>query len=289
MFDFIIIVIILTALIIASISDIKTKEVPDWLSFSLITIGFTIFIFKSIQEQSFSPVISSLLGMVIFFAIGSAMYYTKQWGGGDAKLLIGLGAILNQYPEKLLSIFSPNLNLYFPLILFINILLFGAIYGLIISIFLMIKKRKEFSKKFKIINTKTKKIRNTLLILAGILVLFNLLTTNLKSIEQLIYFSAIFPLLFFYLLISIKSIESVSMEKIILTSKLVEGDWVDEEVRINGKLIYSPKSLGINKEQIELIRKHKKNIKVREGIAFIPSFLIGTIISLIFGNVIFLT
>lgn len=162
-------------------------------------------------------------------------------------------------------------------------------YGLIISIFLMIKKRKEFSKKFQTMYIKTKKIRNTLLLLAGILVLFNLLTSNPQPIKYLIYFSAIFPLLFFYLLISIKSIESISMEKTILTSKLVEGDWINEEVKINGKLIYSPKSLGVNKEQIELIRKHKKNIKVKEGIAFIPSFLIGTIISLIFGNIIILT
>ncbi len=289
MFDFIILIIVLITLIIASITDLKTKEVPDWLSFSLIVIGITTFIFKSIQQNSFSPILNSLLGLAVFFAVGSAMYYTKQWGGGDAKLLMGLGAILNQYPEKLLNIFSPNLNLYFPLILFINILLFGAIYGLIITIFLIIKKRKEFLRKFQIINLKTKKIRNTLLILAGILILFNLLTTNQKAIEQLIYFSAAFPILFFYLLISIKTVEKISMEKTILTSKLVEGDWVNEEVKINGKLIYSPKSLGVNKNQIELIRKHKKNIKIREGIAFVPSFLIGTIISLIFGNIIFLS
>ncbi|MBT7237716.1 prepilin peptidase [Candidatus Woesearchaeota archaeon] len=289
MFDFIIIILVLIILIFASIIDIKTKEVPDWLSFSLIAIGLAIFIFKSIQQNSFSPILNSLLGGIVLFAIGAAMYYTKQWGGGDAKLLIGLGIILNQYPTKLLNIFSPNLNFYFPLILFANILLFGAMYGLIISIFLMIKKRKEFSKKFQTMYIKTKKIRNTLLLLAGILVLFNLLTSNPQPIKYLIYFSAIFPLLFFYLLISIKSIESISMEKTILTSKLVEGDWINEEVKINGKLIYSPKSLGVNKEQIELIRKHKKNIKVKEGIAFIPSFLIGTIISLIFGNIIILT
>jgi prepilin signal peptidase PulO-like enzyme (type II secretory pathway) len=289
MFDLIIVTIVLIALIFASISDIKTKEVPDWLSYGLIIIGITIFIFKSIHENSFSPILNSLLGLMIFFAIGSIMYYSKQWGGGDAKLLMGLGAILNQYPEKLLNIFSPNLNFYFPLILFINIMLFGAMYGLAISIFLMIKKRKEFSKRFRIINKKTKRIRNTLLILAGILIIFNILTTITLQTEYLIYFAAIFPLIFFYLLLSIKTIESISMEKIISTSNLVEGDWVNEEIKINGKLIYSPKSLGVNKKQIELIKKHKKKIQIRDGIAFIPSFLIGTIISLILGNIIYLS
>jgi Flp pilus assembly protein protease CpaA len=289
MFDLIIIAIILIALIFASITDIKTKEVPDWLTYSLIAIGISIFTFKSIQDHSFSPILKSLTGLIIFFAIGSAMYYSKQWGGGDAKLLMGVGTILNQYPEKLLNIFSPNLNLYFPFILFVNILVFGAIYGLIISMILIIKNKKEFLKKFKKISTDTKKIKNILLFLAGIIIILNISINNINQIKYLIYFAAIFPLIFFYLLISMKTIESISMKKIIPTNKLVEGDWINEEIIINGKIIYSPKSLGVNKKQIELIKKHKKKVQVREGIAFVPAFLIGTIISLIWGNLIFLS
>ena len=282
MFDLIIISIVLIALIFAAITDIRTKEVPDWLTYSLITIGLAIFISKSIQEGSFIPILGSLRGLLIFFALGSAMYYSRQWGGGDAKLLMGMGAILNQYTEKLL-------NIYFPFILFINILFFGAIYGLIISISLIIKNKKEFSKKFKIINKDSKKIRNILIFLAGIIIITNTIISNVKQIENLIYFAAIFPLIFFYLLISMKTIEHISMRKAIPTNKLVEGDWVNEEIKINGKIIYSPKSLGVNKKQIELIKKHKKNVQIREGIAFVPAFLIGTIISLIWGNLIFLS
>ena len=258
MFDLIIIAIVLIALIFAAITDIKTKEVPDWLTYSLITIGLIIFIFRSIQENSFMPILESLKGFAIFFAIGSAMYYSKQWGGGDAKLLMGMGAILNQYPEKLLNIFSPNLNIYFPFILFINILFFGAIYGLIISIALIIKNKKEFLKKFKIINRNSKKIRNALIILTGIMIISNMIISNPKQSEYLIYIVAIFPLVFFYLLISMRTIEHISMRKIIPVNKLVEGDWINEEIKINGKIIYSPKSLGVNKKQIELIKKHKK-------------------------------
>ncbi|MBT3416581.1 hypothetical protein HON86_01310 [Candidatus Woesearchaeota archaeon] len=289
MFDLIIIAIVLIALIFAAITDIKTKEVPDWLTYSLITIGLIIFIFRSIQENSFMPILESLKGFAIFFAIGSAMYYSKQWGGGDAKLLMGMGAILNQYPEKLLNIFSPNLNIYFPFILFINILFFGAIYGLIISIALIIKNKKEFLKKFKIINRNSKKIRNALIILTGIMIISNMIISNPKQSEYLIYIVAIFPLVFFYLLISMRTIEHISMRKIIPVNKLVEGDWINEEIKINGKIIYSPKSLGVNKKQIELIKKHKKTVQVREGIAFVPAFLIGTLISLIWGNLIFLS
>lgn len=289
MFDLVIVTIILMALIFASITDIKTKEVPDWLTYSLIVIGVAIFAFKSIQDHSLFPIFKSLMGLAIFFTIGSAMYYSKQWGGGDAKLLMGVGAILNQYPEKLLNIFSPNLNLYFPFILFINILFFGAIYGLIISIILILRNKNEFLEKFRKISKNTKKIRNALLVLTGIIILLNILINNINQVKYLIYFAAIFPLILFYLLISIKTIESISMKKIISTDKLVEGDWVNESIIINGKMIYSPKSLGVNKKQIELIKKHKKKVQVREGIAFVPAFLIGTLISLVWGNLIFLS
>jgi len=127
------------------------------------------------------------------------------------------------------------------------------------------------------------------LVVAGIIIITNTIISNVKQIENLIYFAAIFPLIFFYLLISMKTIEHISMRKAIPTNKLVEGDWVNEEIKINGKIIYSPKSLGVNKKQIELIKKHKKNVQIREGIAFVPAFLIGTIISLIWGNLIFLS
>ena len=71
------------------------------------------------------------------------------------------------------------------------------------------------------------------------------------------------------------------------TKKLVDGDWIAEDIIINNKLIYSKKSLGVTKKQIEQIQKHKKKVLIKDGIAFIPAFLIGTIISILLGNFIF--
>lgn len=287
MFDYIIVIIALIWLIIASIVDLKTTEVPNWLSFSLIVIALGIFSLESIIEKSFTPIIGSIIGLAIFTLIGAGMYYSKQWGGGDAKILMGLGALLYKYPEKLTSIFSPNLNINFLAIIFINIFLAGALYGLLVSISLMIKEREQFTKRLKGIYKKTKGILIILALITMIFLIIAVFLTESDKIKIMLYFAGIFPLLFFNLFIAIKAIEKVSMEKTIDTKKLVEGDWIDEDIKIGNKLIYSKKSIGATKKQIKLIQKYKKKVKVKQGIAFLPPFLIGIIVSLIFGNILF--
>jgi len=287
MFDFIIIAIVLIWLTIASVLDIKTTEVSNWLSYSLIVIGLSIFLLKSIIEKSFDPILGSLLGLAIFTVIGAGMFYSRQWGGADAKILMGLGALLHEYPERLISIFDPNLNMPFLLILFINIFVMGAIYGLLISIGLMVKKRKEFTKKFKELYKKTKGITIFLLILSITFIIIATFFISQIQLKIMLYFIGLFPLIFFNLFVAIKAIETVSMSKVISTSKLIEGDWIDEDVKVGNKIIYFSKSLGVSKAQIKEIQKYKKKVKIKDGIAFIPPFLIGTIVSLIFGSIVF--
>lgn len=288
MFDWIILIIVVVWLTFAAICDIKTKEVPDWLNYSLIILGLAIYSFKSIQINSFDPILKSLTVFGVFFVISELMYYSKQWGGGDTKLLMGLGAILPEYPSSLISVFNPNLSLPFPMILFINILIIGGIYGLIFCLALILKNITAFQKNFKEL-TNQKNIKRLRLIILILSLLFIALALMIKiyALQLAFVFLAIFPLVFFYLYLSVKSIENISMYKVLPTFKLVEGDWIAEDIKIKNKLIYSKKSLGVTKDQIELIKKHKKKVLVKDGIAFVPSFWIGTIISILFGNIIF--
>src|SRR3989344_8523238 len=129
----------LVYIIVAAMFDIKTKEVPDWLSFSLIAIGVFSNLLYSLVINEWSFIIYSLTGLVAFLIFGTIMYYTGQWGGGDAKLLVGIGSLLPQYPKILLNHFNPSLNMPFLLIIIINILLVGGIYGILYSIFAAIK------------------------------------------------------------------------------------------------------------------------------------------------------
>jgi len=284
--DLILLIILIVYLIIASITDIKTKEVPDWLSYSLIIIAFAIKAIHSVLYKEPIYFLYGLLGFGIFFGIANLMYYTKQWGGGDAKLLMGIGIILISYPTILLKYFNPNLNLPFLLTLLINILIIGAIYSLTWSIVLSIKYKKKFKENLSVMFNQplTKKLRKYAPIIGLILVILTILLTKDILVKLIILSLIVFALLLMYLWIFIKSVEKTCMYKKIKVEKLREGDWIINNI----KNIYSSKSFGVTIKQIKQIQKTNiKEIMVKEGLPFVPPILIGTIISLIFGNFIF--
>ena len=111
MLDLILVIVTLIWLIFASLSDIKTSEVPNWLSFSLIAIGIFIILARLTQSTTLTSLFWPAISFLIALSIALLLYYTKQWGGGDAKLLMGLGLVFAVYPDFLLKFFSPNLDL----------------------------------------------------------------------------------------------------------------------------------------------------------------------------------
>ncbi len=277
MLDLILIVIGMLGLIVASITDIKTMEVPDWISYSMIASGLGIRLIYSTITSSWNYFLYGVLGFLILFVFGNLMYYTKQWGGGDSKLIMGLGALFatsNIYPNFLLGIIT-------------NILLIGAIYGVIWGFILAIKNWKNFIKDFKRELIKNKKILVFSLITS--LIVITLTYIIIEDKLEILIISLIFLIVIFYYFLTmfVRSVENTCMLKKIAPNRLTEGDWVAEDIYYNGKLIYNSKSLGVEKKQIEKIKKLKKKILVKYGIPFVPSFLIGFIITLIFGNLLF--
>jgi len=288
--EIILLIIALIWLSFATYFDIKTQEIPDWLSYSLIIIAIVLKLLHSLTTKEWSFFYQGLIAGAVFFGIGSLMYYTKQWGGGDAKLLTGLGIAFTNYPKFLLNFLNPNLNLPFLLILFLNILIAGALYGIIWSFVLAIKDKKHFSLNLKkILHMKKVKLLEAIvfiLTLALLLIAF-FIVQDLK-IRLLALFVGILPLFFLYLLILVKSIENMSFINKIPVSKIRIEDQIINDIFYKGKKIYSKKSLGVTKKQLSLIKKAKiKYVVIKEGIPFVPSFLIGVLISLILGNLIF--
>jgi Flp pilus assembly protein protease CpaA len=273
-------------LIIASYADIKTTEIPDWLSYSLIVSGLFLRISHSIFYQDFSYTTIALVNLGIFFVIGNVMYYTKQWGGGDAKLLMALSVIFATYPKELLSLFTPKLDLYFPLTIFINILIVGMFYSFLFTIYLGFKHKKDFLKEFKLYLDKTKSSRKIILVLSILLIILAIILQE-PTLKLILFSSAILILITLYLWIYLKSVEKSCMYKRVKVSKLLEGDWIINDIYKNKRLIIKRPIYGITKSQINLLKKHKiSNIDIKQGIVFVPSFLIATIVSLIFGNVV---
>src|SRR3990167_6227353 len=131
----------LIVLLIGSVTDLKTREVPDWVNYGLVISGIGLnLLFSAIYSDS-SFIINSLIGLSIFFGIAYIMFYAGQWGGGDSNMIMGLGAIIGidvsfQEPQFLLGFF-------------INALFIGAIYGLFWSIYLAAKNKKKFFMEFR--------------------------------------------------------------------------------------------------------------------------------------------
>lgn len=276
MIDIILIVITLIALIIATISDIKTHEIPNYLSYSLIFIALAIKLSHSILTSNYNYFLYALIGLGAMYLFGTALYYTKQWGGGDTKLLMGLGVVFSTTPAFLIQTKIP-----FLLIILVNIIIVGAIYGLLTGIYLILKNLKKFLKEFKKILKLKCKIVISSLIISGIL-LITLVFIKDDRFKLFLTATILLINLYIYLWAGIRAVENVAMYKLLPVKKLREGDWVVNKIKKDKKIIYIPTVHGITKKDIKNLIKYKiKKVLVKEGIAFIPAFLIAVIITLI--------
>jgi len=266
-------------LIFASISDIKTHEVPNWLTYSLIIIGFSSALLKSILFKNVSFLFYSIFTFGLFFLFSLLLYYTKQWGGGDVKLLAGLVTLFPVYPEELLNYLNPNLNMPFILTLVINIILFGSLYSIIYGVYLMI------IKKVKVINEVRKYKLNGVYILTPFLLLILAVLVQDTFLKLIFLAFGILILITPLLLMFSRIVEKKCMIKKIRIKDLREGDWIINNLYAKSKLIYSNKSPGVTNHEINLIKRLKiKTLMVKEGIPFIPTFLIAFLITIIFGS-----
>jgi len=250
-------------IIFASIQDLKNREVANWLSFSLIIFAVGFRFFWSLFSEDFMFFYQGLIGLAIFLAIGNLFYYSRLFAGGDAKLMIALGPVLGFY-----SNFYTNLKIY---LLFLIIFLFaGAFYGLVWSFFICLRNFKNFKREFSKQFARHRKIIFYVLILA-------LIVMALGFLEELIFYFGVLVFITPYLYIYAKAVDEACMIKKVKTKELVEGDWLYKDVKIGKKLIKA-KWEGLSKEEIRILKKSKKQILIRNGIAFVPVFLIAFIV-----------
>lgn len=270
------------ALVIGSITDLKTREVPDWVNYGLMLSGLGLNLIFSIIYSTPSFIVNSIIGLAIFFGIAYIMFYAGQWGGGDSKMLMGLGAMI--------GIDVGALSSHFLFAFLISILFVGAAYGLFWSFYLVIKNRKRFWPEFTRALSQKNIVRVKKLLLVSLL-LFSALFFIAGSfyIRVFILSLAFLALSTFYLWIFVKTVEKTCMQKLVEPSRLTEGDWIVNDIYVNGKYIAGPKDLGISKSRIKMLadfynKRKIRKILIKEGIPFVPSFLIAFILAWIFGN-----
>jgi Flp pilus assembly protein protease CpaA len=136
-FELLSLVIPAIVLFVATISDFRSREVADWINYSLFLSGIAYQGLVSVLSASPYPLLYGCVASFCAYLFGLLMVYSGQWGGGDAKNLVGLGMWLVQAPiftsSAIVSLFSeviPAQFAFFPIFI-LNIFLIGSVYGLV--------------------------------------------------------------------------------------------------------------------------------------------------------------
>lgn len=260
---------------IGTVTDIQKREVADWLNYSLIAMGIGFSLTYSIIDWTYTHILYSAIGLAFAMAIGFIMYYTGQWGGGDAKLIMGLGALIGMNPTDL-DIYELPWMIQF----IINLVFAGAIYGFLWTGIIGLRHRQEFSKAFRKEMNSYRALRYIVMAIAIIGILHTIIFR-----QYIVFLVCACAFALFYIWVSVRVVERNCMIKKLPVSRLVEGDWIYQDVKHKGKRIISPSKTGITQKEIDLLKKKKiHHVIVREGVPFVPSFLIAFLITSFFSN-----
>jgi len=243
-------------ILVATLQDLKRREVDNWLNLFLLLASFSFIFFKAIFEKDTTIIFQAGFVLVIMFIFMNLFYYGRVFAGGDAKLLF---AMMVFFIGATFSDTLINLGIFLLFLMFS-----GSIYGLTYSVVLYIKD-------FKKINKKIKEGFSALWVRYSIVsgVVFFGLSYFDWSFLFLAFFALVLPVLYIFA----KSLEDISMLRIISGKELREGDWLVKDIQVGRKTIKADWD-GLSLEDIKLL-KNKKKVKIKDGLPFVPAFLIA--------------
>ena len=128
----------LIGLFIASIQDFRSREIEDYIWISMIIFGLGYHIYLSIITGNYTYIINSISGLLLCFILGYLMFLCGV-GGGDGKVLMGIGALTPKYNMPIHTTFGSILNINyvptFPIMVFIN----GMFFMIFLPIVILLK------------------------------------------------------------------------------------------------------------------------------------------------------
>ena len=192
-----------------------------------------------------------------------AFYYTKVFAGGDAKLLMGYGVLLpySNYFSVLV------LGIGFVFILF----LIGAFWSMSYGVKIVSGDWGKFKREF-IVN-----LNKYGLYILGLVVFVGIFSMVwLGGLSGWSFGVFVLGLLWVY----IKSLDKC-MIRSVNVGKLREGDWLEKDVKVGGRVIR--KSVhGLSLSDIKLLKKVGKKVLIKGGVPFTPAFLIALLVVMVF-------
>ncbi len=262
--------------VLAGIIDLKTTEIPDWIPYAMAAIGIVGNLVKAYLLGNYTPILLSVVVGLLFLGFGFLLYFTGQWGGGDAKLLSAIGFLLPQYSGA--KSFFP-----FPVSFFFNVFFVGSIY-MLSYIFVMSLINKKIWNHF--VTDFKASARELMFLSFGIIVflaIFTFLSVNyfgLATVNEMIVFDLIvvgMAVGLFAVWRFGKTVEEVGFKRKIKVKDLKEGDVLDD----------SKVWEGLTKEQVKEIKKSgKKTVVIKEGVRFGPTFALALVVTVFLGDIV---
>lgn len=268
-----------------SLTDVRTKEVPDWLTYGLAIFGLGAGLLRSVAEWSLQPVAFSLAGAVLLFGISYALYRMGQWGGGDGKLLIGIGASLG-LPVMLEF---PYIGSDSFLVSFLaNLVVVTALYSILLAAYNALRNRRRFAQELKK-GLKRGKVPRRIALAVSIALLAISILVPYATAKLVAAGAAVIIMLSSYLWILSSVVERACMLEWVSPRRLTEGDWIEKDVFAGGRRIAGPGDLGVSKAQIgKLVRLHREKkigkVLLKKGSPLVPAFLLALLASHFLGN-----
>ena len=250
-------------IIFAVVQDLRSREIANWVTFSLIAFVLTYRAFFAVAIEDWRFFAYGVLGVLFFVALGYGFYYSRVFAGGDAKLLFGLGGI---FPYDSFNSFGIY-GLGFIILLFSA----GILYTLIYSLFLIARNFDSFKKSF------ISEFKKRRLWVYGCLLVFIFLFFVGDIFRAYSWLVLIFPLVYFHA----RAVEASCMIKLTAPEILTEGDWLVSDVYV-GQRVVKKTIHGLNIEDILLLRRAGKKVLIKFGVPFAPAFLIALLCYLIY-------
>ncbi|MCD6464253.1 prepilin peptidase [Candidatus Woesearchaeota archaeon] len=269
----------------AAVKDLKHREIPDWISVSLLSVGFATLLGLLVSDLVkaltmhdlsllvFKPLIVWFSGFASFAVIGLVLMYTGQWGGGDFKLFASLGSVVG---FNLFSIIN-SLWLQYLVLLVMSGGVLGFL-GLIFMIFKCEALQKIVSKNFK----KRKSRLVLTILLLGFLTVLTISIALKFLLPVWVYLIALSSVWVYYVS---KIVEKHCMIRSVPVKDLTIGDWLAEPVKLEGKVLLKPSNLGLSEQDLKLLQKHKqklKRVKIKQGLPFVPALWLATLVLALF-------
>ncbi len=240
----------------AGIWDLKTTEVPDEIPFLMVAAGLFIWFVELVNGNPAPLLMSAVTGTVVL-AAGLLMYKHGKWGGADAWIFAAILYLVPFYDGKVL-LFDYTLNLLWVSTAFTiaYALALGALNTHIIPHFL-------------------RDVRENAALVFGLPVAGALALSFMPSFPG----AAIFVLWVMFMLFwrYARIIEDRVFRRRIPASQLKPGDVLEEMVW-----------RGLTPGEVSRIKKSRKYVTIKEGMRFVPVFPITLVVTLLYGNVMFL-